>query len=209
MRYEWNRIGTLLVGVGIVVVAGGLAHAQTCAANQTLCQSGACCSAPGICCPSTIGGCCSEETPYCCGGGICAVTLSDCPNASSSEADGGCLGYDVPCGAGCIPAGAACCDATHYCPPTTVCASPSTTMCTDGTTSPPTNAYAVRSAGSAGSAGMPAISPLGDPPDATARSCSASDGPPASRLPMFAAVGLLALIQRRRRGTSRFGCAPP
>ena len=208
MRYAWNGIGMLLVGVGIVTATGGSARAQTCAPHEARCPSGACCSAPGVCCPTAIGGgCCSDGTPYCCGDGTCAVAASDCPGASSTGRDAGCAGYDIPCGAGCIPAGADCCDATHYCPPATVCAASTTTMCTDGTTSPLTDAYPVlRGTGGEPSPSASASSPLGDPPDATARSCSTSDGRPSPLSPMYIAVGALALIRLRRRGTLRTRC---
>ncbi|MGO9834911.1 MAG: hypothetical protein ACLP1X_11895 [Polyangiaceae bacterium] len=192
MKHACNWVGALLVALGTWVSAGGLAHAQTCAPNEALCQGGACCSLPSLCCPSAIGGCCGEATPYCCGGGICAVTPSYCPGASSSAADSGCAGYDIPCGAACIPAGADCCDPNHYCSPTTTCASPST--CTNGTGSPPTKANVIPT--------PPPSSPLDDPADATARSCATAYGEPAPRIAMYALAGVFALARWRRQTAS-------
>jgi len=186
MKRGWNRIGMLLVGLGIGVTGGGLAHAQTCAPNEVQCLGGACCSLPALCCPSATGGCCGEGTPYCCGNGTCAVTPCSCPGESSGAS--ACAGYDVPCGAACIPAGADCCDANHYCPPTTTCASPTT--CTNGTGSPPTKANVIP---------PPPSSPLDDPSDAAARSCATSYGQPTPRPAMYAASGVLALFRWRRR----------
>lgn len=189
MNRAW-KIGLLLGGLVMGGASGGVARAQTCAPSQAACPGGACC-ATGLCCPTAVGGCCGEEMPYCCQNGTCAVTPSACGEASTTTG-GVCGGYDVPCGDGCIPAGADCCDSNHYCPPTTICASPSVTMCTNLTTAPPTQAYLVTHSD--------VSSPLGAPPNATARSCAIGGGRLAAGDPCaLAAMGVLVLALARRK----------
>jgi hypothetical protein len=183
-----HRIGLLCVcTLGTWV---NLARGQQCPAEFSACDNGGCCLSSEQCCPEAADGCCSSYAPYCCGDGSCAASPGQCDGKPK------CQDYDLPCGEGCAPAGSQCCDDEgHYCEPESTCTS--TTTCVLGST--PALALRVVAVPVPGAAPPPLRSPLKDPTDASARSCSvALGGDTTSHALPFAAWCLVAAWLRRR-----------
>jgi hypothetical protein len=181
------------------------AHAQSCPSQYTACDNGGCCLSSEQCCPGIEDGCCSSATPFCCPGGGCAATPSQCETAALTACDG----YDVPCGNGCAPAGSDCCDlAGHYCGPESMCTSD--TSCVLGDV--PSLALQVTATPRPEEepSGPKVDAPYADPPSASDRSCDMGSGSGAPNKGGSTLVGLtsllgVALVVRRRAPRSSPG----
>jgi hypothetical protein len=199
--------------LGLGLITGALcplgwarpALAQSCPAQYAACDNGGCCLSSEQCCPKLQDGCCSSATPFCCPGGGCAATPSQCESASANPCDG----YDVPCGSGCAPAGSDCCDlAGHYCGPESMCTSDTTcilgsdaSMALEVTPITPPAAQSTRPDLSA---------PFNDPPAASERSCDLAAGgapsPLGGLVPLLGAA--LVALRRGRRPRPRVATPP-
>jgi len=138
-------------------------------------------------------GCCGSATPYCCPGGGCAATPSQCEATTLTACDG----YDVPCGNGCAPSGSDCCDlAGHYCAPGTMCTSD--TSCVLGDMATLALQVTPRTPPAAEPSGPNLSAPFADPPDASERSCDVSVGRQPHGFGGWAALLGAAILARRR-----------
>jgi len=194
-----TRPGVHLIGLLCVCALGtwgDLARGQQCPAEFSACDNGGCCLSSEQCCPMAADGCCSSYAPYCCGDGHCAASPGQCDGKPK------CQDYDLPCGDGCAPAGSDCCDDEgDYCEPESTC---TPTGCVLGAT--PSLARRVIPAPVPGAAPPPLRSPLKDPTDASARSCSVALGSHATAPAVpFTACCLVAgwLARRRFRAGTR------
>jgi len=206
-RWMPNRAAWIAAALCLALAGswGATARAQSCPSAYAACDNGGCCLGAERCCPTLAEGCCSPDTPFCCGDGTCAAAPAQCANVGRNA----CSDYDIPCGGGCVPAGSQCCDlAGHYCAPQAICISETT--CRAGSVD--SVAKLVLSASlpsSPSSVPAPAPSPLVDPADGTERSCAFVPADPArlarGELPLLLlALGVVAArrAQRARHHTA-------